>query len=97
MRSWRHVLQGVVAFGELFLQGKGYYGDASKAKNEVIHFDGWREKWTTLTDDFFDTLGTEEYVLVIFKKCLTQLIGYEFLSAKVTFYTIYFHLMDHFD
>lgn len=65
-RCWRHVLEGVVSFGEYYLQGKGYYGDASKAKNEVILSDGWREKWTTLTDYFFDTLGTEEYVLIIF-------------------------------
>lgn len=25
-----------MASGEYFLQGKGYYGDASKARNEVI-------------------------------------------------------------
>lgn len=29
-----------MAFGEYFLQGKGYYGDATKAKTEVILFDG---------------------------------------------------------
>lgn len=66
MRCWRHVLEGVVAPREYFLQGKGYYGDASKARNEVILRDGWRGKWTVLTDDFFDTLGTKEYVLGFF-------------------------------
>lgn len=35
---------GGVAPRQYFLQGKGYYGDASKARNEVIFCDGWREK-----------------------------------------------------
>lgn len=38
------MLEEVVALGEYFLQGNRYYGDASKARNEVILCDAWREK-----------------------------------------------------
>lgn len=55
-----------MALGEYFLQGNGYYGDANKAKNEVILCVGWREKQTTFADDFFDNLGAEKCGLIFF-------------------------------
>lgn len=48
--------------GECFLQGKGFYGDTSKARNEVILSDSWKE----IADHFLGILSSEEYVLIVF-------------------------------